>query len=221
MESHHTPPTITCYPAPFRSIDQVSFEIIDDAPGSVYLLNADGTVPPREIETKVNVFWNPAFFFVLFRGQYIELRTARSQPIEAKTGKTLFLWEHSDVYEMFIGADARRTRIYKEFQIGPDSRRLDIYVDNRDGTVKGDFNWVSGFRCVSLVDEKRKTWNGMMEIPWKAFGTSLESNNVWDLNFYRASGRYHGDELLAWSPVGKGEKIFHQPEKFGRMVFQR
>lgn len=221
METHHDIPTITCYPVPFRSLDMITADVINDSRGVVYLMNADGTIPPPELETKVKIFWNAAFLFAIFQGKFLELRFAHSKPVDPKTGKTFCLWEHSDVYEVFIGINAKATRRYKEFQVGPDSHRLDIDVDSTKNAVKGDFDWVSGFRCKSIVDEARKTWDCVLEIPWKAFGANYETKCEWNVNFCRASGKFHGDELLAWSPMGRGEKVFHQPEKFGRIIFQR
>jgi hypothetical protein len=221
METHHDIPSITCYPSPIRSLDALSNEVLEDSRGAVYLLNSDGTVPSPDIETKVRVYWNAQFFFAVFQGRFLELRTAHSQPIDPKTGKTFSLWEHSDVYEMFIGMNTRAQRRYKEFQVGPDSRRLDIDVDSRNNDVRGDFKWLSGFRCKSLVDKSKSEWDCVMEIPWKAFDANYETQGEWNVNFCRASGRFHGDELLSWSPMGRGAKIFHQPGKFGRIVFQR
>lgn len=221
MEFQHDAPTITCYPSTFRSLDAATTEAVEDSRGVVYLLNADGTVPPSELETRVKACWNATFLFVVFQGKYRELRIARSLPIDKKTGKTYVLWEQSDVYEVFIGSNARTTRKYKEFQVSPDSRRLDIDVEWNPTGVRGNFDWVSEFRAKSFVDETRKQWDCVMEIPWRSLGAKYDTECEWNVNFYRAAGKYHGDELFAWSPVGRGAKVFHQPEKFGRMVFQR
>jgi hypothetical protein len=221
METHHDTPTITCYPSPFRSLDSVTSEAMCDSRGIVYLMNADGTIPPSELETRVKVCWNASFLFVIFQGKFLELRTTHSRPVDSKTGKTFSLWEHSDVYEVFIGTDTRASRRYKEFQVGPDSRRLDIDVDNRKNEMRGDFNWLSGFRAKSLVDRGKKQWDCVMELPWEAFGANYSAKCEWNVNFCRATGKFHGDELLSWSPMGQGAKVFHQPEKFGRIVFQR
>lgn len=220
METHHDIPTITCYPAPFRTLDDVAVEIIQESRGTVYLLDADGSVPPPEIETRAKIFWNSSFLFVLFEGKFQELRVTRTLPRDAKTGESYSLWEHSDVYEVFIGPDARRLRRYKEFQVSPDSRWLDYDVRKEKDTIIGDEQWYSGFRCRSMIDEEKKIWSAVMEIPWKAFGADSKSQCEWNCNFYRASGKFHGDELLAWSPTGRGEKAFHKPEKFGRIIFE-
>ena len=107
MESHHDIPTITCYPSPIRSLDTMTSEAIDDSRGIVYLVNTDGTIPPPELETRVKTWWNTRLLFVVFQGRFLELRTAHSEPVDPKTGKTLSLWEHSDVYEVFIGMNTR------------------------------------------------------------------------------------------------------------------
>ena len=220
METHHDIPTITCFPSSFHSIDTIRSEDISDSRGVVYLQNADGSIPPADLETKVKISWNQSFLFVIFQGRFSELRYASSHSYETKDGKTFLLWEQSDVYEVFVGTDVRKRRTYSEFQVGPDARRLDILVVKQQETVKADFNWTSGFRCSSMIQQAAKTWDSVFEIPWKALGANYDSHSEWNINFYRASGRFHGDELLAWSPVGTGEKAFHRPEKFGKIIFQ-
>ncbi|MDE3058443.1 MAG: hypothetical protein KGJ59_10855, partial [Bacteroidota bacterium] len=196
METHHDASAITCYPASFRTFDDITPEIIHENRGAVYLLDADGTVPPPEIETRVKVFWNSSFLFVIFEGKFQELRVARALPRDVKTGESYLLYEHSDVYEAFIGPDARRLRRYKEFQVSPDSRWLDYDVRKDGEKVISDEKWFSGFRCRSIVDERQKTWDAVMGIPWKALGDTPLSKCEWNCNFYRASGKFHGDELL-------------------------
>ncbi len=221
MNTHHDVPSITCYPASFQTLDAITPEILHENRGVIYLLDADGSVPPPEIETRVKVLWNSSFLFVIFEGKFQELRLAHDLGRDPKTGESYFLWEHSDVYEIFIGPDARRERRYKEFQVSPDSRWLDYDVKKNGNEVIGDEQWFSGFRCRSVIDEQQKTWDAVMEIPWKAFGADRKSKCEWNCNFYRASGKFHGDELLAWSPTGKGDRAFHKPEKFGRLIFER
>jgi hypothetical protein len=178
---------------------------------------ADGLEAPSFLATTAESWWNDHALFVLFEGSFRQLRLS-PEPEPQAPGKTLQLWELSDVYEFFIGPDARQTRKYKEFQVAPDGRWLDIDVDRSGSESHADHDWSSGCRCTSLVDRERKIWRSVLQIPWESLGAGPDHTGEWHCNFYRATGRFHGDELLSWSPTGYGPHCFHRPEHFGNLL---
>jgi hypothetical protein len=129
-------------------------------------------------------------------------------------GRTPQLWEKSDVFEAFIGRECARTRRYREYQVAPNGRWFAADVRLDGDRVTPDPTRNSMFRCTSSVNDELKIWKAAMEIPWADLG-GFEGEGEWQCNFYRASGKFHGDELLAWRPTGYGERCFHRPHLFG------
>jgi len=190
---------------------------INDSFFSDLLIFADGTAVPSPLKTDIGMFWNDDDIMVFFRGQYKNLRFAPNLSPGLLQHKTHHLWELADVFEVFIGPEAIDQGQYKEFQVAPDSRWIDIDVFHAIGT--SNHHWFSGCRMRSFIDTDAKVWSAALFLPWNCFNTRYDSGLEWYVNFYRASGKYHGDELLAWSPVGTGPRCFHRPEKFGTIHF--
>jgi hypothetical protein len=201
----------------YSSIAEVTEESLTHIDVSEPLYYADGTEPPQTLGTGIGVEWNDIGVLIYFRGRFENLRMlSKEKTIEVST-KTYKLWEQSDVFEVFIGVHAKQTKLYKEFQVSPDARWIDIDVNKQLGI--SNHHWYSGFQCKSFIDEDMKIWTSVFELPWNCFGPNKKTDDVWYANFYRASGTFHGEELLAWSPTGYGEKCFHRPEHFGKIEF--
>ena len=184
------------------------------------LLFADGVMPPLSLETHVTGFWNESFLFILFCGRFLELRVDSEPLPPEKVGRTPHLWEKSDVYEAMLGWDCGRTGHYREFQVAPNGRWVAADVRLEGDRVNTNEEWDVSFRCLSSVDEEEKIWKAAMQIPWQALGGLKGEGNL-QCNFYRATGKFHGDELLAWSPIGYGDHCFYRPHLFGRVVLAR
>ncbi len=178
---------------------------------------ADGIPAPPELATSVRCFWNDLHFFAVFCCRYRELNVIPDTPKSPAGRKTPRLWEQSDVVEVFIGAGARETCQYFEIQVAPDGRWMDMRIVKTANGLLQDPDWQSGVRCKSFIDGTANEWRAALAVPWKSLDARAAPGIPWDCNFYRASGRIHGDELLAWAPTGYGEQCFHRPEKFGRL----
>ena len=209
--------TIRCLRSRFTSIDEIDRETMFRMPMSEYLSFADGTPVPDYLHTAVSSEWNAGGIIVYFRGAFRELRHATNRTEDMLQKKTHHLWEISDVFEVFIGPDAEQRRMYKEFQVAPDGRWVDIDVWNALGT--SNHYWFSGCAMKSFVDSPNNVWASVLFFPWRCLDADRDSASEWNVNFYRASGKFHGDELLSWSPVGTGPRCFHRPEHFGIMKF--
>ena len=187
----------------------------------ISLSMADGGSPPPSLRTSAVTFYTDEYLVILFEGSFATLREAPPVKNTDVTRKTPMLWETADVFEFFVGSGARVMQSYREFQVAPDGRWLDLSVLHQDGKIVGDDSWHSGCRCSSFVDIERKTWRSLLQIPWTSLGEEPPANANWRCNYYRASGRFHGDQLLAWSPTGIGPGCFHRTEHFGTLVIQR
>ena len=60
-----------------------------------------------------------------------------------------------------------------------------------------------------------------MKIPWKAFGRTPRSGDVWLGNLFRCVGKDPGRGYLAWRPTMTEKPNFHVPAAFGEFVFTR
>jgi hypothetical protein len=184
---------------------------------SVKLSLYDGTPAPDEQATSVRVCHDETKLYVLFLGRYQQLRTApATTPLEPPNERTPRLWDLSDVYELFIGPDAKESRLYREFQVGPDSRKIDIDVDASGDRRKTDLSWDSGFFAQSVLLGKEKVWEALLQIPFGAFSIIPECDEEWSCNFYRI-GHEPSRCYMAWSPVYR--IAFHQPQYFGAIRF--
>lgn len=172
----------------------------------------DGCAPPRELQTSVALEWDEKELFVRFQGAYSRLHPA--DPPGPSEGKTPRLWEISDVFEAFISWET--DGIYREFQVSPDGRYMDIAIDGSGPERLSDFQWNSGMKVHSSAE--RGLWTSLMKIPWSAFaGKPPEEGDCWSGNFFRISGKDRDKAYLSWSPVYKIH--FHQPQYFGKILF--
>jgi len=209
--------SLLCPRSPFASLDDIRLEQVWDARCAEQLHMADGALAPPELATSVRCFWSDLFLFAIFCCRFRVLKIIPAPPMSPAERRTPLLWEKSDVVEVFIGAGARDTGRYFEIQIAPDGRWTDMrLVKSTSGLVQGS-EWHSGIECKSLIDGSGGEWRAAVSVPWKSLGSRGPLEVIWDCNFYRASGKTHGDELLAWAPTGYGKQCFHRPETFGRL----
>ncbi|MGV8121263.1 MAG: carbohydrate-binding family 9-like protein [Candidatus Xenobiia bacterium LiM19] len=210
---------VSCYQAgTFEMNERLSLRL--SSAHSVNLSRFDGSAPPGDLITEVRSLWNDTHLCIAFSGRYSSLRTAPPDtPFDEQSGKTHRLWEISDVYEVFIGPESRSSRVYGEFQVSPDSRWIDIFIDARDEKRKADFQWKSAVVARSQIDAAKMIWYGFFFIPFRAFGQDISFDIAWNCNFYRISGELSSQQYLSWAPVG--EVAFHKPHLFGEIIFKR
>lgn len=182
----------------------------------VFLSFYDGRPVPSGLETEIRSFWTGGYVYFGYQGRFDSLRVAPDEvEVEKDSGKTHRLWELSDVYEVFIGPEARQTRRYREFQVAPDSRWIDIAIDAGGKERKTDFTWKSGFCARSKVEDG--IWSAVFQIPFQCFNAYPGEEMAWHCNLYRISGPPGECSYLAWSPVMIVN--FHQPHRFGTISF--
>jgi len=175
--------------------------------------NFDGTPADNSILTFMQTAWNENFLFSKFEGKY-EFLTISNELVGKN--KTKRLWETNDVFEMFISHESNN--IYKEFQVAPDGKFIDIAIDASSNERISDFSWLSGFTNITKVT--KNSWKSIFIVPWAAFnGNPPKDGEEWTANFYRISSPLKNTKYLSWSPVYK--IAFHQPNLFGKIIFQK
>jgi hypothetical protein len=128
--------------------------------------------------------------------------------------KTPYLWNW-DVAEAFIGSDADRIGVYREFQVSPRGEWVDLAIDREHADLDEALRWNSGFRVKARIAESRGEWYGEMCIPWSAIDARPpEAGHELRLGLFRLSGR-DPRTLHLWRPTG--QPSFHVPEVFGRL----
>ncbi len=209
--------SLLCPRSPYAALEDIRLEESWDPASSEPLHMADGAPAPPELSTSVRCFWSDLFLFAIFCCRYRELKIISDPPGSDAERRTPLLWEQSDVVEVFIGAGARASGRYFEIQVAPDGRWTDMAIVKTINGLLQDTGWASGVRCKSSVNGPGSEWRAAVAVPWKSLDRRGPLEVSWECNFYRASGRTHGDELLAWAPTGYGTQCFHRPEKFGQL----
>ncbi len=169
----------------------------------------DGAARP-ELTTEVRLLWSDTY---LYLGYYAPFTGLTVFEPTSQAPERIGLWE-KDVVEAFIGADARKSSRYCEFEVAPIGEKLDLRVD----LPAKDFAWDSGFESSVKVDMKKKVWTTEMRIPLAALSPVKPSpGSRWRMNLYRHDVANHA--FLAWSPTATGSA--HTPERFGYLRFSQ
>jgi hypothetical protein len=192
-------------------------EHIWDKAQFINLGSYDSKPTPHHYATKLKSFWTEKFLYFGIEGEFDTIQIAPEDATVDTQGKTPRLWAISDVYEIFIGPDAKITKKYREIQIAPDSRWIDLTLDASGKERIADFKWTSGMNAKSYVDYIKKLWTATLQIPFTAFSRAPRESDIWNCNFYRISENGGKKIYLSWSPVF--ELRFHQPDKYGDLVF--
>jgi hypothetical protein len=204
-------------------VQRSAFRTLEDAlridppavAGSASLKTVDGLEPAPSRSTSFCCFWDENSLFVIFSVVGSRLSGHAVLIHTAETLRTPGLWELSEVVEVFVGAGARETGRYREFEVAPDGRWIALDVKTDSSGVTGNQDCVSGFRCAVARQPGKGFWRAAMEIPWSDLGGR---RSVLSGNFYRSMPEDNGGELFAWSPTGFGPRCFHRPELFGDLV---
>lgn len=204
-------PRLAVHPSPFHSLEGALLADPAAAAGAALLRGVDGGVPDLPVTTAFSCYWTAASLVVLFSVSGSAAVKHHALIMPAETACTPSLWELSEVVEVFVGADARETGRYREFEVAPDGRWIALEVQTGSTGVRAD-QPVTGFRC-AIAASPGGIWKAALEIPWREIGGK---NPVCHGNFYRSVPG--AGELYAWSPTGSGPQCFHRPERFGELV---
>jgi hypothetical protein len=187
-----------------------------DAP-SVVAENGPMGNPVPGHRTEIRSRWSNGHLYFLFIAPY---ETLHLKPNPTQTAETNKLWDW-DVAEVFIGADFKNIRRYKEFQVSPQGEWVDLDID-RD-SPKPEDGWVwnaPGYEVKARIDEANQVWYGEMKIPFASIDTRRpEAGNEFRVNLYRIQGPPPERRGIAWQPTHS--RSYHVPEAFGRLLLTK
>lgn len=171
--------------------------------------DAYGNPDPR-YRTEVRARWTAHNLYFLFVCPYEELNL---KPNPNRSAETNELWNW-DVAEVFIGADFKDIRRYKEFEISPQGEWVDLEIDLNKPHHEDGWKWNSGFQVSARIDEAAHVWYGAMKIPYSAVDNRVAAQgNILRINLFRSQGPGPARHQIAWSaPMSES---FHVPERFG------
>ena len=168
--------------------------------------------PVPNARTEIRSLWTDRYLYFFFISQY-ERMYLKTPPTPEK--ETWGIWDY-DVVEVFIGHDAKRIHLYKEFEVSPQGEWVDLDVDKTRKPNMVDWTWNSGFEFKTRVDEKNKVWFCEMRIPWKSIDPRTPAaGNELRLNLYRIEGGPSNRRFIVWSPIHNAS--YHTPEGFGTL----
>ena len=171
--------------------------------------DAHGKPDPR-YRTEVRTRWTAKNLYFLFVCPYEQLNL---RPNPDRSAETNELWNW-DVAEVFIGADFKNIRHYKEFEISPQGEWVDLDIDLNKTRHEDGWKWNSGFQVAARIDEAAHVWYGAMRIPYSAIDDRQpQQGNMLRVNLYRSQGPASALHQIAWRPTMSD--TFHVPERFG------
>lgn len=171
--------------------------------------DAQGKPDPR-YRTEVRTRWTAKNLYFLFVCPYEQLNL---KPDPNRSAETNGLWNW-DVAEVFIGADFKDIRHYKEFEVSPQGEWVDLDVDLNKPHHEDGWKWNSGFEVAARIDEAAYVWYGAMRIPYSAIDhREAAQGNMLRINLFRSQGPASARHEIAWrAPMSNS---FHVPERFG------
>lgn len=160
--------------------------------------------------TEIRSRWTKDNLYFLFVCPYEALNLKENPSTESETNK---LWNW-DVAEVFVGADFKNIKQYREYQVSPQGEWVDLDIDRDNPKPEGGWLWNSGFKVKARIDRERKIWYGEMRIPIRSIDArAAASGNQMRINFYRIQGPPPDRKGICWQPTGARNN--HVPEAFG------
>jgi hypothetical protein len=162
--------------------------------------------------TEIRTRWTDKNIYFLFICPYESLHL---KPNPSQKTETNQLWEW-DVAEVFVGWEANNIYRYKEFEISPQGEWVDLDIDRTPGHSRTDIKWDSGFENQARIDADKKTWYGVMKIPFASIDQRPPKNGQeLRINLYRCQDANPHRKYIAWQPTKS--RSFHMPESFGTL----
>lgn len=171
-----------------------------------------------QYQTCAKILWDEKRLYVAFICQDSDICATMGQ-----RDQSLY---KEDVVELFIDADGDG-KTYFEIEVNPlgtllDVRFIDVNVPDNGRNWNGDIKqavWVNG--TVENQNDRDTSWTVEIAISFASVVTAPhippEDGDVWPVNLYRIERGRSWTEYSAWAPVGRLD--FHQPVKFGRLMF--
>jgi hypothetical protein len=168
-----------------------------------------GKSVPR-YRTTVYTRWTKDNLYFLFVCPYEELHLKPSPNTQKETNE---LWNW-DVAEVFLGADFKNIKRYKEFELSPQGEWVDLDINLENPHHEEGWTWNSGFEVKARIDPTAHIWYGAMRIPYTAVDPRpAAAGNTLRMNLFRSQGPPPHQQAVTWqAPMNE---TFHTPERFG------
>jgi hypothetical protein len=177
--------------------------------------DAFGKTEPK-YRTEIRTRWTKQNLYFLFVCPYEELNLTPNPNTLAETNE---LWNW-DVAEVFIGADFKNIKRYKEFEISPQGEWVDLEIDLDRQHHDSGWKWNSNFEVSSRIDKAAHVWYGAMRIPYAAIESRpAAAGNILRINLFRCQGPVSRRHYIAWRAPMRDS--FHVPERFGTLKLVR
>jgi hypothetical protein len=201
------------------------FEVTGDGREGQWNKSEWVTLPPRSGEksyqTRIKTLYSDKGVYILFWCEDGTITSTRTEDFS-----DLY---NEDVVEVFFWTD-ESAKLYFEYEVSPLNKELVLLIPNFNGDFYGWRPWnYEGEKLVrhattlfkeSPEDGVPQYWMAEMFIPFALLkplqNVPATSGMKWRANFYRIDYDA-GVSTWAWQPT---EKNFHEPEKFGTMVFE-
>ena len=118
--------------------------------------------PVPKYRTEVRLRWTKKNLYVLFVCPYEQLNL---NPNPKTSTETYELWDW-DVAEIFIGADFKDIKRYKEFEVSPQGEWIDLDIDLHKSHHEEGWTWNSGFQVSARIERDAHVWYAAMKIPY-------------------------------------------------------
>lgn len=184
--------------------------------GSVLTINRNwrGEIAPVELSATARLVWSGEEILFGYECAYAELDVDQEFDVNEER---YALWDR-DVCEAFVRSPLEpHEKCYREFEVAPTGQWCDLIVDRL--RMWSDWEWKSGMRTVSEINESEKIWRVTMAVPFEAFGCKPQPGDVWRANLFRIS-RLNGErQYLALAPTFTEKPNFHVAEAFIELRF--
>lgn len=165
--------------------------------------------------TEVRSRWTAGNLYFLFICPYQQLHLKPNPETKTETNE---LWNW-DVAEVFIGADFKNIKRYREFEVSPQSEWVDLDIDRASKHPEDGWTWNSGFKVATRIDFASKVWYAAMRIPWSSIDShAVKTGSSFRINLYRSQGPPGHHVAITWQPTMN--ETFHVPERFGLLKLE-
>lgn len=206
------------------SIDGNLDEPIYKRAAKMYLKNSitKASIFDPNYETYIQVFHDHQNLYIAFSCMDNDIHSSFSKRDE-------YLWKEEAV-EVFIDTDTEPDN-YVELEVSPKNILYDSYiVDPQNIDIEKTLKYnMKGIQTAVNVDgtvnkrgDKDKRWTVEIAVPFAELVDGFQPNQLqnysWKINFYRINHDESPLKYMAWSPT---QGSFHQPVKFGQLIFKR
>jgi len=173
---------------------------------------------PSKFPTEAAIVWDDANLYVAFD-------STDPDPWGTMKNRDDRLWDE-EVVEIFLDPDGDGLN-YAELEVSPNNVVVDLLIPRPKADVEAALRWnIDGLQ--TAVGRRPGGWIAEIAIPWKSLAAAGATaapapGDQWRAGIYRIKrprGVKGADEFLAWS-LTRGERGFHDPERFGYLQFQR